>query len=85
MDLTGKLTVATRDNPFDVRDLREMIESQAFNVFLKRIDHMIEAERGNCERGLELDAVRRAQGAVAALRAVKRLPETLIGEMNRKQ
>jgi hypothetical protein len=84
MDLTGKLTIATRENPFGVRELREMVDSAAFNVFLKRIDQMIEVERGNCESAQELDMVRRAQGAIAVLRRVKKLPEILIGELNRK-
>jgi len=76
-----KTTVAKRGDPFEAREIRELTESRAFNVYAARIDQMIEAYRSQCESATTMDEVKQAQGALKALRVVKELPHHLIHEL----
>lgn len=58
---------------FDVRDWRDMLNSRAYTVLLSRIDYMIEAQRKTLEQANSLDDMRKAQGCIEGLRAVKAL------------
>lgn len=66
------------------RDLRDMAESQAFNVYAARVDQMIEAELRGCERAVTLEDLKRSQGAIKALRTVRELPGILMHELESK-
>lgn len=77
-------TVVTRGDRLEARELRDMFESRPFNEYAKRIDLMIETARKQCEQAEGLKELRHAQGALKALRAVRRLPEILTGELQGK-
>lgn len=80
--ITGTVAVH-RGEPFTRRELLDWIEARAMNVFTSRLDNMIETERGNCERAESLEQLKTAQGALAALRRVRSLPEILLNEATR--
>jgi hypothetical protein len=81
MNIAGSLRIVERGDPFTRREWREMCESRAFGVFLRRLDGMIEAERTACEKAPDLDAWRKAQGALERLRVVRGLPQIIEGEL----
>jgi len=67
-------TLAARgEEPFGVREWREFTASRAFARFNARIDFMIEGKRKMLENAEAPEEWRKAQGAVAALRAVQAL------------
>ncbi len=60
------------------RDILDLLETPAFNALLGRIDCMIESERKTCEASADIREIRKAQGAVRALRTVRNLPAMLL-------
>jgi hypothetical protein len=74
-----------RGDPFAVRELKDLLDSRAFNIYLARIDRMIEDERRKLETADTLDRIRQAQGALQALRTVKKVPDILLAELTEKR
>lgn len=67
----------------DKERFRAMLASESFGLLRVRIEAELVRARETCQRsdsGLE---VRRCQGAVAALEAVMKLPERILGEMSK--
>ena len=81
--MTNRLNVPERGDVLQLRDLRDAFESPAVKHLLSRIDRMIEAERSACESAEGLKELRRAQGALKALRTVRSLPDILMREMRK--
>lgn len=82
--MTGKVHIVERGDAFTAREIKDLTESRAFNVYRARIDQMIEDQRKACENADGLKDLRRAQGALKALQTVKLLPKILIGELEKK-
>lgn len=78
-------TPARAAEPVSAREMKDLAENRAFNTFLGRIDKMIEDQRGVCESSnSSIPSLRAAQGALQALRTVRKLPGILIQELERK-
>jgi hypothetical protein len=75
------VNVLDRDERLTIRELRDMVESRAFAAIGQKLADMIEVERTKCEKAETPVAWRKAQGALAALRAVKTLPKIIEQEM----
>jgi hypothetical protein len=80
-----KLTPATRLDDLEVRRFQEMIESPSFARLWGRVKAELERARGECERADGAVELRRAQGAVKALRTVLGLPAQVMAEMAPKK
>jgi hypothetical protein len=64
----------------DEEALKQMQQSRAFGLYLKRLASELERNREKCENADERVIVYRAQGSVSALRMASTLIETLIRE-----
>jgi len=78
-----KVTPTDRDARLGARAFEEMLRSDEFSAFLARVMAEMERARLACERSDGETDLRRAQGAVAALRTVLGLPLTLLAELKR--
>jgi hypothetical protein len=76
-----KVTPSDRDSGLGARRFEEMVRSDEFSAFLTRVMAEMERARLVCERAEEDTDLRRAQGAVAALRTVLGLPLMLLEEL----
>lgn len=79
--MTGKITLVERGDVFEARELKDLAESRAFNVYARRIDRMIEDQRSACESAQTFEQLKEAQGALKVLKTVRQLPAILIREM----
>lgn len=64
----------------DGEALKQMKESRAFGLYLKRLGAELERNRTTCEKSDERVVIYRAQGAVTATRTALGLVDTLIQE-----
>jgi hypothetical protein len=67
----------------DESDLDALLQNPAWLQIRLRVTLMLERERDRCERGNAEAEIRTAQGAVAALRTVLKLPEIIRGELKK--
>ena len=79
--MNAKLSQASRLDQLDREAFRDMIASAPFQTLWKRVRAEHERAREACVAGDSVPAIRRAQGAAAALRSVLGMPEQLLGEM----
>jgi hypothetical protein len=82
--MEGKVTVSARADGIGAQRFAEMVDSAPFVRLRERVEKMLERERGTCERGVDGVELRRAQGAVEALRTVLVLPKVILSEMRAK-
>lgn len=80
MDLTGKI-VARGPEAFTVRELREMTESRAWQIYQGKLMQLLAAARVACETERNVDELRKAQGSAETLRRVQQLPQILEQEL----
>lgn len=82
--MTSNVRVIERGDAFTARELKDLTDSRAFNVLVRRIDKMIDDARNACESADSFERLKEAQGALRALRTVKQLPAILIREVEAK-
>jgi len=80
-----KTTADERLDGIDAERFSDMLHSHAFAILWKRVLAETERSRTDCTAMTELPEVYRAQGAVAALRSVLAMPETILAEMRTKK
>lgn len=85
MNITGKIVVARGSDPFTVREMRELLTGRSWEQIISRLDLLVEGERKTLESADSVDELRRAQGAIAALRRVRDLPQHIIEQMQGKK
>jgi hypothetical protein len=68
-------------DPVDQSDMSELMDSPAWKLVAARLKVMLERHRDGCERSETEMELRRAQGAVAALRAALLVPQILWDEL----
>jgi hypothetical protein len=79
----------TKLNPAVAHDRSEadrfaaMVESPAFGALRGRMEAALDRERITCERADGEMELRRAQGAVSALRTILGLPKVMLAEMKK--
>ena len=72
--------VASRPDGFDVGELDALLASPAWRILSGRVREMLREHQHTCATASEALAVWRAQGAIAALERVLKLPEMLRAE-----
>jgi hypothetical protein len=65
----------------DLEHLRQMVATRGWQMITERISDMIATELATCASSESVDAIRKAQGALAALGRVVELPEILDREL----
>lgn len=76
-----KTTPTKRFDGIDTQRFKEMVDSEAFQRFTFRVSAELKRAEEACVRDVDEVLVRRAQGAVAALRTVIGLPASILREM----
>jgi hypothetical protein len=84
MDLKGRVTIRGAD-PFRRRDFREMLSSEAWNVYQRRLDLLVDGALNACAAAQNADDWRKAQGGLDALRRVKLLAEQIEAELTEEE
>lgn len=79
--MEAKVTRGARADQIDVEQFQEMADSPSFSLLRSRIRELLERKRAECEDKDDERGIHRAQGAVAALRAILTLPEQMVREM----
>ena len=82
--MEAKLSPVNRTDQLDVEAFKDMLESAPFRHFMARVAQELQRALSVTERAEEVLAIRRAQGAAAAIRTVLGLPEQLLGELKAK-
>lgn len=82
--MEAKITAKNRDAFVEANKFEEMMKSAPFAMVVKRIESELERERKSCEGADGEVEIRRAQGAVAALRVVLKLPANILAELRAK-
>jgi hypothetical protein len=80
----GKVNVVQRGDAFTAAEVKDMLESRAWNMYAERIDSLIENFRTACERADSMDQLRDAQGGLKAAKRVKELPEVILRELAKR-
>jgi hypothetical protein len=83
--MTGKINVVQRGDAFTAAEVKDMLQSRAWNMYGARLDSMIENFRAACERAETMDQLREAQGALKALRRAKELPDVILRELAQRR
>jgi hypothetical protein len=78
--MTTKIT--NRFDAIDIDELRHVISHEAFKTIQVRIEVELKRATETCTRSESQTEVLRAQGAVAALKAVLEIPGRLLNEMS---
>ena len=76
-----KLNVAVGHDRGEAERFQAMVESPAFAALRGRMEAALERERATCERADGELELRRAQGAVSALRTMLGLPKVMLAEL----
>lgn len=79
-----KVVRSTRADAIDEQHFREMTETEAFGIFLARVQAELARAVAACERAVSMPEVRKAQGAAMALRAVLGLPAAILAKLKPK-
>lgn len=79
--MDAKLTTTHRLDHLDAQRFAEMLASPAWSRFEARVQSELDRLCGTCQGHDSGLSVRRAQGGVAALRAVLSLPQQMLSEM----
>lgn len=80
-----KLTPSRRPDAIDAERFREMLGSPLFLLLWDRVAAEQERTQSLCERAEGAVELRRAQGAAQALRAVRAMPQQILGELAKKK
>ena len=83
MKLEGKISLVSRADKLDARDVRDMLDSPAWGLFVQKVDGMIAAAARKLE-SCTADQLPDLQAEVRVLRRVLTLPETIIAEVNER-
>lgn len=81
--MTAKLLTVDRTDSVDRGEFQRMIESELFGSIQARIYAEMKRNQDACQSSDSGLKVRRAQGAVAALRAALELPAQMLAEMTK--
>jgi hypothetical protein len=81
--MTAKLTPVNRVDALDREAFRQMLESEVFGAVQARIAAELKRAEEVCVRSDSEIEIRRAQGAVTALRAALGTPARILEEMRR--
>jgi hypothetical protein len=77
----AKSISSPRFDGIDAQRFKEMVDSEAFARFTLRVTAELKRAEEACVRDVDEVLVRRAQGAVVALRTVIGLPASILREM----